>query len=122
MIRPSRTHSQYLEFVQTSRELLDLKIPDAETHLWCRFRRLNLYASHPILARLYHPDQGRPARPPEDMLRSWLLMLESHVTSVEVWVQRLHEKPLYALLSGFAPDDVPGVGTFYDFQDRVLQL
>jgi len=122
MIRPPRTHSQYLEFFQTSRARLDLKISLAETYLWCRFRRLNLFASHPILVRLYHPDQGRPARPPEDMLRSWLLMLESHITSVEVWVERLHEKPLYALLSGFAPDDVPGVGTFYDFQDRVLQL
>jgi hypothetical protein len=122
MIRPSRTHSQYLEFFQTSRDQLDLKIPDAETHLWCKFRRLNLFASHPILARLYHPDQGRPARPPEDILRSWLLMLECDVTSVEVWVQRLRANPLYALLSGFAPDDVPGVGTFYDFQDRVLHL
>jgi hypothetical protein len=56
------------------------------------------------------------------MLRSWLLMLECHMTSVEVWVKRLHEKPMYALMSGFAPDDVPGVGTFYDFQDRLLQL
>jgi hypothetical protein len=122
MIRPPRTHSQYLEFFQTRRTLLDLKIPDDGTHLWCKFRRLNLSAAHPILARLYHPELGCPARPPEDMLRSWLLMLECHVTSVEVWVKRLRQNPLYALLSGFAPDDVPGVGTFYDFQDRVLQL
>jgi hypothetical protein len=56
------------------------------------------------------------------MLRSCLLMLECHITSVEVWVKRLNEKPLYALMSGFEPDQVPGVGTFYDFQDRVLQL
>jgi hypothetical protein len=34
----------------------------------------------------------------------------------------LKEQPFYALLSGFDPDDVPGMGTFYDFQDRVLQL
>ena len=40
-----------------------------------------------------------------------------HITSVEVWVKRLHEQPLYALMSGFEPDQVPGVGTFYDFQD-----
>jgi hypothetical protein len=56
------------------------------------------------------------------MLRAWLLMLECRITSVEVWVKRLHEQPLYALLSGFEPDQVPGVGTFYAFQDRVLQL
>ena len=49
-------------------------------------------------------------------------MLECHLTSVESWVARLREQPFYALLSGFEPADVPGVGTFYDFQDRLLQL
>lgn len=73
MVRPPRTHSQFLEFFQTRREQLDIKIPDDETPLWCKFRRLNLSTAHPILARRYDPDQGRPARPPEDMLRSWLL-------------------------------------------------
>ena len=56
MIRPPRTHSQYLEFFQTCRTPLDIKIPDDETHLWCKFRRLNLSAAHPILPRLYDPD------------------------------------------------------------------
>ena len=122
MIRPPRTHSQYLEFFQTRRAQLGLKIPDDETPVWCKFRRLNLSAAHPILAGRYDPSHGRPARPPEDLLRSWLLMLECHITSVEVWVKRLHEQPLYALMSGFEPDQVPGVGTFYDFQDRMLQV
>jgi hypothetical protein len=49
-------------------------------------------------------------------------MLECHITSVDVWVQRLHEQPFYALLCGFELDDLPGVGTFYDFQDRLLQI
>jgi len=122
MIRPTRTHSQFLEFFQTRRAQLNVKVPHDETFLWCKFRRLDLSAAYPILARLYNPDQGRPARPPEDMLRSCLLMLECHITSVPVWVHRLKEQPFYALLSGFDPDDVPGTGTFYDFQDRVLQL
>jgi len=122
MIRPTRTHSQFLEFFQTRRAHLNVKVPHDETSLWCKFRRLDLSAAYPILARLYNPDQGRPARPPEDMLRSCLLMLECHITSVPVWVHRLKEQPFYALLSGFDPDDVPGMGTFYDFQDRVLQL
>lgn len=122
MIRPTRTHRQFLEFFQTRRVQLNEKVPHDETSLWCKFRRLDLSAAYPILARLYNPDRGRPARPPEDMLRSCLLMLECHITSVPVWVHRLKEQPFYALLSGFDPDDVPGTGTFYDFQDRVLQL
>ncbi len=121
MIRPFRSHHDYLEFVQTRRAALNLKVPHDATPLWCKFRHTDLAAAYPILARLYVLDRGRPARPPDDMLRAWLLMLECHLTSVEVWVQRLQEQPFYAVLGGFEPDDVPGVGTFYDFQDRLLQ-
>jgi len=122
MIRPTRSHGQYLEFVQTRREQLTVTVPHDATALWCKFRRLDLSAAYPILARLYDAERGRPARRPDDMLRAWLLMLECHIPSVEVWVERLREQPFYALLSGFDPADVPGVGTFYDFQDRLLQL
>jgi hypothetical protein len=122
MIQPLRTHSQYLEFVQTCRAELEIKVPHDATALWCKFRHTDLSAAQPILARLYDLDHGRPARPPDDLLRAWLLMLECHITSVDIWVHRLQEQPFYAVLCGFEPDDVPGVGTFYDFQDRLLQL
>jgi Transposase domain (DUF772) len=121
MIRPPRSHCQYLEFVQTRRAALEITVPHDATTLWCKFRHTNLAAAYPILARLYVADQGRPARPPDDLLRAWLLMLECHITSIDLWVPRLREQPFYALLCGFEPDDVPGVGTFYDFQDRLLQ-
>ena len=120
MIQPLRTHRQYLEFVQTYRAGLKIKVPHAATALWCKFRHTDLAAAQPILTRLYDLDQGRPARPPDDLLRAWLLMLECHITSVDVWVHRLREQPFYALLCGFEPDQVPGVGTFYDFQARLL--
>jgi hypothetical protein len=122
MIQPLRTHRQYLEFVQSCRAAGEIKVPHDATPLWCKFRHADLSAAYPILARLYDLERGRPARPPDDLLRAWLLMLECHITSVEVWVQRLHEQPFYALLCGFEPNHVPGVGTFYDFQDRLLQL
>ena len=120
MIQPLRTHSQYLDFVQTCRTALEIKVPHDATALWCKFRHTDLAAAQPILTQLYDLDQGRPARPPDDLLRAWLLMLECRITSVDVWVQRLREQPFYALLCGFEPDHVPGVGTFYDFQARLL--
>ncbi len=122
MIQPLRRHSQYLEFVQTRRAVLEIKVPPDATALWCKFRHTDLATAQAILARLYDLEHGRPARPPDDLLRAWLLMLECHITSVSVWVSRLREQPFYALLCGFEPDDVPGVGTFYDFQDRLLQI
>jgi len=55
------------------------------------------------------------------MLRCCLAMTECSVTSFDVWVPMMRDDPFYALISGFDPQDVPGVGIFYDFQDRLLQ-
>ena len=64
-------------------------------------------------------ERGRPPRDPCTMFRSLLLMTFLHVTGIDDWVLKLSTVPLYAILSGFSPDDTPGVGTFYDFIDRL---
>lgn len=58
---------------------------------------------------------GPSPRDPASMLRSYLLSIKLKITSITDWVSRLKECPLYAIISGFSPDDVPGIGTFYDF-------
>jgi hypothetical protein len=55
------------------------------------------------------------------MLRSCLDMMLCGITSFTVWVAMMRDDRFYALISGFHPDDTPGVGTFYDFQNRLLQ-
>ncbi len=62
--------------------------------------------------------KGRRPRDPADMLRSTLLMTKLHL-GVDDWVRQLRTVPVYAILSGFSPDDVPGIGTFYDFFRRL---
>ncbi len=56
---------------------------------------------------------------PSSMLRSYLLSIKLKVTSITKWVSMLREYPLYAILSGFSVDDTPGIGTFYDFFNRL---
>jgi hypothetical protein len=63
---------------------------------------------------------GRPARAPEDLFRSLVAMVLAGFTQIETWVKLLKAEPFYAVVSGFDPDDPPGVGTFYDFQNRLL--
>lgn len=54
-------------------------------------------------------------------------------TSITKWVDKLRSEPFYAILSGFVPachiisdedsinaDTIPGVGTFYDFMNRLI--
>ena len=58
-------------------------------------------------------------RLPSCLLRSMLVSLEFKVISYTDWAAQLKINPLYAILSGFSPGDTPGVGTFYDFINRL---
>lgn len=53
------------------------------------------------------------------MHRSYLLSLDFKVTFLTEWAAQLKINPLYALLSGFEFGNTPGVGTFYDFLNRL---
>lgn len=116
------SHKQYLRFVQ-HRAGRSGGLPTGHRHyqIWGKLRQTNLDLAQPLLASLYAPDQGRPARSPVCMLRSCLAMMACGETSFDEWVALMRDDPFHALISGFDPEDVPGVGTFYDFQNRLLQ-
>ena len=118
MIPSLFSHKQYVRFV---RRHGGLRTTHRHYHVWQKLAATNLDAAYPILAALYCVDWGRVARHPVCMLRSCLAMMMCGVTSFDVWVAMMRDEPFYALMSGFDPQDQPGVGTFYDFQDRLLQ-
>ena len=75
-----------------------------------------------IIMQDYYSLHGKPAsRFPSCLLRSYLLSIALNVTSITKWCGMLKITPLYAILSGFPVDDTPGVGTFYDFFNRLWQ-
>ena len=53
------------------------------------------------------------------MQRSYLLSIDFKVLSLTDCAAQLKINPLYAILRGFRFGDTPGVGTFYDFLDRL---
>lgn len=78
--------------------------------------------------------QGAPPKDAVAMFRSILLMPFNNKTSVQEWVKELRSNPFFAIVSGFIPacmgssriegidaDPIPGVGTFYDFMDRLIR-
>ena len=95
--------------------------PPAIREIYVRFRELDLSAVDRIMQDLYSR-QGAQPRQPSSMLRSLLLMIMMNVVSITHWVETLHTSPFFAILSGFQPWDIPGVGTFYDFIDRLWNL
>ena len=66
-----------------------------------------------------HSVFGPKPRTPSCMQHSYLLSIDFKISSVTDWTAQLKINPLYAILSGFEFGDTPGVGTFYDFFDRL---
>ena len=114
-------HNQYVRFVRNKARRYGLRTDHRHFLVWRKLKQTNLDLAYPLLSILYSSRQGRPARNPVSMLRSCLAMMECGVTSFDVWGKMMHDEPFYAFISGFDPKDTPGVGTFYDFQDRLLQ-
>ena len=116
------TFSQYKDFVKSS---LILLFKNNEIHSIVRFvphitRFFLLDLDY--LRTLLEPTYNNPHHIPTDpvpLLRSLLLMTLVKETSITNWVERLKDCKVYAILSGFSPDDIPGVGTFYDFLNRL---
>ncbi|MDY5458226.1 MAG: hypothetical protein SPG51_11040 [Bariatricus sp.] len=83
-----------------------------------RFWNLDLSYTDEKLKNRYSVFGPKP-RTPSCMHRSYLLSLDFKVTSLTEWAAQLKINPLYATLSGFEFGDTPGVGTFYDFLNRL---
>lgn len=88
-------------------------------HVATMIMLVNLSPMRMIIQHLYST-LGRPARIPESLLRSLLCMVLCGYTSITEWVSVMRSYPFYAIISGFPPFDVPGVGTFYDFIDLIM--
>ncbi len=83
-----------------------------------RFWNLDLSYTDELLRSKYSVFGPKP-RTPSCMQRSYLLSIDFKVHSLTDWAAQLKINPLYAILSGFQFGDTPGVGTFYDFLDRL---
>lgn len=83
-----------------------------------KFYSLDLSAVDNLMADRYSNLGTRP-RLPSDMLRSFLLSIALKKTSFTSWCEELKMNPFAAIVSGFDPQSTPGVGTFYDFTDRL---
>ena len=123
MIKNVASHQDYQAFVKEYLSVLYLArgqlsmlllFKDVVAKLWVA----DLSPAIPHFTALYALS-GRPARDPVALFRSLLLMRLLKVTSLDGWVRQMRSFPLWAILSGFPPDDVPGVGTFYDFAARL---
>lgn len=123
LITQVRSHDDFLAFVTKEVNLLYPNKKLIKDHFFTLITWISIIdltqTAYLLKHRYSSNPRGRKPRNPPDMLRSLLLMHKLQYTSVDKWVQALKTVPLYAVLSGFNPDSTPGVGTFYDFFNRL---
>lgn len=115
------SHADYQNFVVTNLRKY-YPVPDAFArstwniieHFW----NLDLSFTDEFMKDKYSKFGPAP-RTPSCMQCSYLLSLAFNVPSLTAWAAQLKINPLYAVLSGFVFGDTPGVGTFYDFLNRM---
>ena len=83
-----------------------------------RFWNLDLSFTDELMKSKYSVFGPKP-RTPSCMQRSYMLSIDFKITSITDWVAELKINPLCAIISGFEFGDTPGVGTFYDFFNRL---
>lgn len=114
-------HAAYQNFVATNLRKY-YPNPDALSRsTWDiidRFCNLDLSYTDELMRSRYSVFGPRQSTP-SCMQRSYLLSIDFKVTSLTDWAAQLKINPLYAILSGFEVGDTPGVGTFYDFLNRL---
>ena len=93
-------------------------LPDSSWQIIDKFWNLDLSGVDSLMQDRYSSFGPEP-RLPSDMLRSILVSVEFKITSYTRLAADLKENHLHAIISGFLPDDTPGVGTFYDFHKRL---
>lgn len=117
-------HTAYQDtFVSQFLELFPdpFAVPKQTWDIIVKFWYLALSETDTIMQEFYSL-LGKPATHfPSCLLRSYLLSIVLKVDSITEWCRLLKITPLYAILSGFTAEDTPGVGTFYDFFNRLWQ-
>ena len=121
MLKPCRSHEKFRQFLKEQLNAHYFKKGLEGTVLLCHHELAKVWITDltPVyyILQTTYSKHGSPACDPVNMFRSMLLMEIKHINSFDEWVKEMRAYPLWAIYSGFSPDDVPGVGTFYDFQN-----
>lgn len=118
-------------FIETNQQITLFERSSLITKIWST----DLTGIVHLLKNAYsNSNQGAPPKDAVALFRSLIIMSYSETTSISSWVKTLRCDPFYAILSGFVPacysdskaegilaDTIPGVGTFYDFMDRLIR-
>ena len=114
-------HSNYLEQMKIAMHKYSIfitRLPASVKSVYDTVRSVDLSPIDTFLRDKYSVMGPKP-RSPSCMFRALLVMILFRVPRLTQWVDMMRTAPVYSILCGFDPENVPGVGTFYDFMYRL---
>ena len=122
MLKQWRKHNQYQTFLIEKLKTLytnDLFKPMIInlSKVISKLYILNLDELESILSNQY-PNLGRPAQMQPEIFRSFILMQSLNYHSITKWVQDLKSNPILFTLIGVEENNIPSIGSHYNFIDR----
>lgn len=121
MLGDWRSHSEYQSSIESMlSNTAPEDYPKVQFYRECieKLYILNLDPAKKVLESLY-PPRGRPALFQPEIIRALIVMEDLKIDGIPELVERLRGDRFLASICGFDPNDIPGVGTFYDFSNRV---
>ena len=121
MLKHWDSHAEYQHFISEAVALLNpsqLKKLYSMSDSWNKLTSMNLDPVGEFLFTFYS-DTGRPAINQPQILRSFILMLDRKFTILTNWVAELRSDHLLAMLIGCSPDQLPPLGSYFDFINRL---
>ena len=121
MLKSWTSHADYQQFISDAVASLNdsqRKKLISYSDSIAKLTSLNLDPLAALLAP-YYSHTGRPALHQPEIFRSFILMLDCRIYSIDLWVNTLMNDDILALLIGCKPDELPPLGSYYDFIDRL---
>lgn len=116
-----RSHGEYQKFlienVKFYEETEQNRLLSFDYHI-NKLTSLNL---DPLCEKLapFYSKIGRPATLQAEIFRSFILMFSLKITSITNWSKNLKSDNLLAFIIGCSPDNLPSLGAYYDFINRL---
>lgn len=121
MLKTWNNHNDYLNFVK--QQLKDLTFIESRRFesfksICQKLETLNLDTLFESLSP-YYSTTGRPAKNQPEIFRSFILMILHGEVSMTKWVKLLKNDFILATLSGCSLEELPPLGSYYDFINRL---
>lgn len=118
-----RSMEDYHSFVQKEIVYYATINPEGIIEYWSSIEKLWIFDTDRIqyITQTCYSHTGRPAENQPKLYRAYILMQDIDLP-ITLFHKKLHRNPILCIVCGFSINDIPCIGAFYNFVDRLIAM